>query len=309
MKFIKTLLVFLISSCLTAAPLLSAELEFSTVEGVGGVPLNVVQTGNREGLGLLLIHGFGQGALAFKNQLDSDLAEEFHLVAFDMRGHAASGKPWRKKELVGSEIWGGDVAKVVEATDLKMPVLVGWSFGGFVVIDYLRHYGIDMVAGINLVGSHGGLMPRPIFGSGLKMTEDIKKILENSRMSRSLDPIQNITAARLTAQGFYTPNMNCADKEEQFAFGIMMPSYVRRAMMGRDLNNTDFVANLTLPVLVTRGDSDMVISQQDAEKLLRLLPDGDIANYANAGHLPFFSHPERYNKELAAFTRRANEPR
>jgi len=308
MRFMQIISGFLISSCIMANPLVAAELEFSTVEGVGGIPLNVVQTGNRDGFGILLIHGFGQGALAFKNQLHSDLAEEFHVVAFDMRGHATSGKPWRREDLVGSEIWGGDVAKVVEATNIKRPVLVGWSFGGFVAIDYLRHYGVDSVAGINLVGSHGGLMPRPIFGSGRQMTDAIKKVLDNSRMSRSLDPVDNITAARLTAQGFYTPNMKAADKEEQFAFGIMMPSYVRRAMMGRDLNNTDFVSKLTAPVLLTRGDSDLVISQQDAEKLVGLLPDGDIAYYANTGHLPFFSHPERYNKELAAFTRRVNKP-
>ena len=110
MRFMQIISAFLISSCIVANPLVAAELEFSTVEGVGGIPLNVVQTGNRDGFGILLIHGFGQGALAFKNQLHSDLAEEFHVVAFDMRGHATSGKPWRREDLVGSEIWGGDVA-------------------------------------------------------------------------------------------------------------------------------------------------------------------------------------------------------
>ena len=32
-------------------------------------------------------------------------------------------------------------------------MLVGWSYGGFVICDYVRAYGEDAVAGINLVGA------------------------------------------------------------------------------------------------------------------------------------------------------------
>ena len=56
------------------------------------MPLSVVQTGNGNGSDILFIHGFSQSYLSWQMQLDSDLAKDFHLTAFDLRGHGASGK-------------------------------------------------------------------------------------------------------------------------------------------------------------------------------------------------------------------------
>ncbi|MDX2141979.1 MAG: hypothetical protein SFV19_01375, partial [Rhodospirillaceae bacterium] len=70
-----------------------ADQEFRYVSGHGGVPLNMVRTGNRNGPQILFLHGFAHSYLAFKRQLQSDLAREFDLVACDHRGHGNSGKP------------------------------------------------------------------------------------------------------------------------------------------------------------------------------------------------------------------------
>ena len=37
------------------------------------------------------------------------------------------------------------------ALELKRPVLVGWSYAGRIVEDYLEHYGTARIAGINYV--------------------------------------------------------------------------------------------------------------------------------------------------------------
>ncbi len=277
-----------------------ADLTYSEIEGYGGVPLNVIETGNKNGPGILLIHGFGQASLAFRLQLESDLAENFHIVAFDMRGHGLSGKPWQT-ELVGpSEAWAGDVAAVMAATNLENPVLVGWSYGGFVVSDYLRHFGLDNIAGINLVGSLGGLVPRSPF----PQSDDTTRTMENSRKSRSMVFDENVEASLNTAIGFYTPNMTELDKQAQFAMGLLMPSYVKRAMAARDLDNTDLAADLNIPVLLTRGSRDMVMPANDTEVALNTLPDVSLSFYEDTGHLPFYHHAERYNRELADFVRK-----
>lgn len=280
----------------------NAELTYTEVEGYGGVPINVVETGNKDGLGILLIHGFGQASMAFRLQLESDLAEEFHIVAFDLRGHGLSGKPWQT-ELVGpSEAWAGDVAAVIAATGLENPVLVGWSYGGFVVSDYVRHFGTADIAGINMVGSLGGLVPRSPF----PQTDDVAAIMENSRKSRSLLFDENVDSSLNTAIGFYTPNMTDLDKEAQFAMGVMMPSYVRRAMAARDLDNTDIAQRVGVPVLLTRGSEDLVMPANDTEVALQTLPDAKLSFYEDTGHLPFYHRVDRFNQELAAFVRQVN---
>ena len=277
-----------------------ADLSYSTIEGYGGVPLNVVATGNPDGPGILFIHGFGQASLAFRLQLESNLADDFHLVAFDLRGHGLSGKPWKPDLIQPSQAWAGDVAVVMAVTGLDQPVVVGWSYGGFVVFDYVRHYGTGNITGINLVGSLGGLVPRTPFGQA----EGMEKIIENSRMSRSMMFDENVTSSKKTAIGFHTPNMTEVDKQAQFAMGMMMPSYVRRLMGGRDLDNTDLAKTLDVPVLFTRGSKDLFMPANDTDVALKTLPDSTLSFYDDTGHLPFYHHPERYNRELADFVRR-----
>ena len=294
-------LVYFCSAALFALASSSAqaELAYTEIEGYGGVPLNVIETGNQEGPGILLIHGFGQGSLAFRLQMESGLAADFHIVAFDMRGHGLSGKPWQPEQIAPSEAWAGDVAAVIEATGLEKPVIVGWSYGGFVVSDYLRHYGLDSVSGVNLVGSLGGLVPRSPFPP----SDNVANIMENSRMSRSMVFDENVEASLNTAMGFYTPNMTEQDKQSQFAMGLLMPSYVKRAMAGRDLDNTDLAASLNIPVLLTRGSRDVVMPANDTEVALKALPDVTLSFYDDTGHLPFYHHADRFNQELADFVR------
>ena len=277
-----------------------SDIKYQMIEGYGGVPLNVMTAGDPANPPILFIHGMAQAANAFRLQFESDLVDDFYLVAFDMRGHGLSGKPWQPEMLQPSQPWAGDVAAVMAVTGLEKPVVVGWSYGGFVVSDYVRHYGTDNISGINLVGSLGGLVPRTPF----EETPELKKIMENSARTRSMNLFDNVKAAQNTAAGFYTDNMTQADRDAQVAMGIMIPAYVRRAFIGRNLDNTDIVAQVGVPVLLTRGSEDLVMPANDTEVAMERLPDPEFSLYEDTNHLPFFQRPERYNAELRAFAER-----
>ena len=64
-----------------------------TVEGGGGLRLHVREWGRPDGPPILLIHGRSQNHLCWAPQYDSALADEFRLVAFDLRGHGMSEAP------------------------------------------------------------------------------------------------------------------------------------------------------------------------------------------------------------------------
>jgi len=284
-----------------AAPA-QAEPEFQIIEGYGGVPLNVMTEGDPSKPPILFIHGMAQAANVFRLQFESDLADEFYLVAFDMRGHGLSGKPWDPEMLQPSQPWAGDVAAVIAVTGLEKPVIVGWSYGGYVVSDYVRHYGTDNISGINLVGSLGGLVPRSPF----PQTPEMEKIMENSARSRSMNLFDNVVSAQNTAAGFYTDTMTQMDKDAQVAMGLMIPSYVRRGFIGRDLDNTDIVDRIDVPVLLTRGSEDLVMPATDTEVAMNNLPDPEFSLSPDTAHLPFFQRPDRYNQELRAFAERVH---
>jgi len=116
-----------------------------------GTRIHVVETGNPDGRPILFIHGISQCRLSWDRQLNSDLADDFRLVAMDLRGHGLSERPGAEAYL-DSKLWADDVDAVIRSLDLNHPVLVGWSYGPLVILDYIRHYGEDIIAGVNFVG-------------------------------------------------------------------------------------------------------------------------------------------------------------
>jgi pimeloyl-ACP methyl ester carboxylesterase len=84
-------------------------------------------------------------------QYESALDDEFRLVAYDLRGHGMSEAPLEPEHYTDEKLWADDVAAIIDELRLDRPVLVGWSYGAFVFCDYVRAYGQDREAAINLV--------------------------------------------------------------------------------------------------------------------------------------------------------------
>lgn len=289
----------------SASALSADELTYSTVPGHGGLPLVVVEGGIPDGPEILLVHGFSQSHLSFLRQLTGPLAKEFRLVAFDLRGHGVSPKPWRSEDYAASDVWADDVARVIAAKGLENPVLVGWSYGGFVVVDYLRHYGSGRIAGVNLVGSLGGLVPPAPPPEDID-PEFLKEQQRNSANSRVVDALKNLEAAEFLSRLLSTMNMTEEEHRHAYAMQIMMPAYVRKLMGDRNYDNTDMLARIELPVLLTRGSEDFAMPAAETQTVLSALPEARLSTYPDTGHLPFIQDESRFNEELAAFVRSVN---
>src|SRR3954463_3454306 len=111
-------------------------MEIATVIGGGGTKLHVREWGCRDAPAILFVHGWSQHHLAFRRQLESPLADEFRLVAVDLRGHGMSEVPTDVAAYASEATWAADIAAVIEQRGLVRPVIVAWSYGGYVVSDY-----------------------------------------------------------------------------------------------------------------------------------------------------------------------------
>jgi pimeloyl-ACP methyl ester carboxylesterase len=76
----------------------------------------------------------------------------FHRIAYDLRGHGASDKPLDADRYTTSSFWADDLAAVIQTHNLERPVLVGWSYGGYVIADYVRKFGDAALGGLVFVG-------------------------------------------------------------------------------------------------------------------------------------------------------------
>lgn len=269
---------------------------FRTVEGAGGVPLNVVSVGDPKNPPILLIHGLAQSYLAFEPQFRSALAERFHLVAFDLRGHGNSGKPWERTAYSDAKTWGEDVARVVAALELKRPVILGWSYGTLVAVDYLRTAGADAVAGLVTTGAYGGLTPPP------PMTALPPEFVRIRERQLAPDLEQNYAAARATAPRLTAKPMPQAWLDRTVAIALMLPRAAREGMFMRPLDSRDLLPRLqALPALIVVGGKDTSTPEATARELAKQLPKSRVSVYPEDGHSPFLESPERFNRELLEF--------
>lgn len=284
---------------LVAAGVASSQ-EPETIPGGGGLELAVYEGGNSAGPPIVFIHGFTGNHLAWGEQLSGPLAEDFRLVAFDLRGHGASEKPLEPESYTDSALWAEDLAAVIRARELDRPVLVGWSYGGFVMADYLRAFGTDSIGGLVFVASTTQLGTEEgatFLGEELLaviggvLSPDVATRIESTRAFLRL-----LTARPLDDDVF----------ETTLAGSMMVPAEVRAAMFDRAFDNEELLAGVDVPVLVIQGADDRIVRPSAAERFAGVIPGTEPLLYQGVGHMPFLEDSERFNRDLAEFVRQAH---
>ena len=275
---------------------LAADQKFKpiNVKTPDGLTISAQEWGNPAGPEILFIHGFSQSHLSWIRQVDSDLAKEFRIVTYDLRGHGNSDKPLDAARYRDSKAWGDEVQAVIDAAGLKRPVLVGWSYAGRVISDYLSTHGAGQIAGINFVDAPIKVDPA-LIGDNLK----------NLPLMASEDLLTNITATRTFLHGCFSKQPTADDYETMLAFNMMVLPKVRAGLSGRPLDATEMMSKLKLPVLVTHGAEDRNSRLGAGQYTASVIPGAKLSVYDGIGHSPFYEDAPRFNSELAAFVRAA----
>lgn len=264
------------------------------IEGGGGLPLLVAEGGRVDGPPIILLHGFSQCHLCWYRQFEGRLADRFRLIAPDLRGHGGSAKPEDRAAYSDGRLWAGDLAAAIAALRVERPVIVAWSYGGAVVGDYLRHQGSEGVAGINFVGAVVKLGPDAVSLLGPDLLESTPGLL-------SSDPGKNVVSAHRFVRGTASGPLSRDDHDMALASTMMVPPAVRRLVLGRNENYDAILSGLSLPVLVTAGSSDAMVSPRMADHIAETVPGARLSRYPAVGHAPFLESRDRFDRELAAF--------
>ena len=262
-----------------------------------GLRLHARSWGAHDGPPLLFVHGWSQSDLCWTKQLSGPLADRFRIVTFDLRGHGLSEKPSDPDAYTDGRRWADDLAAVMEQTGLERPVIVAWSYGGYVVSDYLRAHGDAALGGINLVAA--AVVRTPTFdhiGQGL---------LANAGDACALDLATNISAVQRFLRACTAQRISDDEWGAALAWNMVVPPQVRAALFDRRIDGRDALARTSVPVLVTHGRDDAIVLPTMTEEVLRVLPTATPSWYDGVGHMPFWEAPERFDRELAVFAERA----
>src|SRR5262245_7068383 len=270
-------------------------MKIHSVKGGAGINLHVREYGNPSGIPILFIHGWSQSHLCWSKQFESSLKNDAQMIAVDLRGHGMSDAPVEMDQYTDGDKWADDVEAVIDELALDRPILVGWSYGGYIISDYVRRKGQDKISGINFVAAAVVLGPKafgPLVGPGF---------LENAPGASQNDLPTNIAAMRRFVRACIVKPVSQDDFEEILAFNMVVQPDVRGAMTQRELDFAPLLERITVPVLVTQGRADTVVLPAMADYILKHCKTAEASWYDGVGHAPFLEEALRFNAELNRF--------
>lgn len=301
MRYLLGLFLVLISSWAHADA-----LRTDMVEGGGGLPIAVTTAGPAGAPRIVFVHGFLGSTLNWHKQLQSDLAEEFHLTALDMRGHGSSAKPWQAEHYLDMQLWADDIRAALAAggggagTGAGKPLLVAWSYGGHFVLDYVRYYGTDAIGGIVFVSSNAGFVPRP----ESPMTPEREQQIARSTSANAVTIMEWTQGyLDLITGGGELPS---AEMDMLRASAMMTPHYVRTFNREHRSDNSDLIEAVDVPVLFVIGGKDILANREQIDSIAARLPQAEVSVYADSGNMPFWFDAAKFNAHIAEYARSLN---
>ena len=265
-----------------------------TATSPDGVRLSVHEWGNADGPPLLFVHGFSQSHRAFLKQAHGELAKDFRIIAFDLRGHGASDKPRDEAAYTDGRRWADDVAAVIQTCRLQRPFLIGWSMGGRVVSQYLDVHGDDRLTGLVFVGSRTVVTPdRSFLGPGAAM-------LAAMQVS---DPRQSAIATEAFLRECFHPPPDPAEFAELLKDNLLTPPWARAGAQRWPGQFDAALSRVIVPTLVVHGTQDRIIQPAAAEYTAQIIAHATLAWIEGAGHMPFIERASEIDARLKAFAR------
>ncbi|MDR6597013.1 alpha/beta fold hydrolase [Saccharothrix longispora] len=257
----------------------------TTLLGAEGVRLSVRESGPEAAPAVVLVHGWAQSGEVWPAY------PALRTYAVDLRGHGSSDVP--DGGYRDPAVWAADLAAVLDHVG-RPAVLVGWSYGGLVITDYLARRGADRVAGVVLVGAITDLgRDRPGGATGPVMRRALPDALSD-------DPDVAVPALARFCRD-QAPGLPGEVVQRLLGTALRVPPRVRRELFRRDVDGSAVWKGLDRPTLVVHGTADEVVDPAAGEHAAALIPGADLRRYERTGHAPFLERPERFAADLAGF--------
>ena len=238
---------------------------------------------------VLLIHGFPLDSSMWELQFQ-DIGDLTRLIAPDLRGHGMS-------ETTAQYDMGqlaADCAGLIDSMGIQRPIVVcGLSMGGYVALEFYRRYP-ERVAGLILAATRAGADSE----AGKKGRDEmITAVSQNGS-----EAIANVMLPK-----FFTPQTLAEDEELISYVNEIMLNNSPEGMIGaltamkERADSTDLLAEIAVPTLIIHGEEDQLIPLSEAEAMLNVIEDAELAILADAGHLPNLEQPEAFNEAVIEF--------
>ena len=223
----------------------------------------------------------------------------YRCIAHDRRGHGRSSQPWNGNDM---DTYADDLAKLVEALDLKNAIHVGHSTGGGEVARYIGRHGTKRVAKAVLIGAVPPLMLKTAANpGGLPM-----EVFDQIRAGVVADRSQFWKDLSMPFYGYNRPGAKISEGvRESFWLQGMMAGFPASYFCIKAFSETDLTEDLKkfdVPTLILHGDDDQIVPiARLGPAFFQVIKKATLKVYKGAPHGMCTTHKDQVNEDLLAF--------
>ncbi|MBW4675745.1 MAG: alpha/beta hydrolase [Desmonostoc geniculatum HA4340-LM1] len=270
-----------------------------------GVKLHYVTQG--EGPLMLMLHGFPEFWYSWRHQIPK-FAQDFKVVAIDLRGYNDSDKPAEQSAYVMDEFI-KDVEGVIKGLGDEKCVLVGHDWGGAIAwsFAYAHPETIERLIILNLPHpakfAQGLRTPQQLLRSYYMFIFQLPWIPELLLQSSDYQAIETVFKGTAVNKNAFTQADINAYKDAAAKRGALtaMLNYYRNIFGQRILNPNWGI--LEVPTLMIWGENDIALGKELTYDTAAYVKDFQIKYITNCGHWVQQEQPELVNQYMAEFLR------
>ena len=271
-------------------------------QGADGISLVADVGGPEEAPTVILAHGGGQTRHSWSGAMQRLIDEGYHVINFDARGHGESD--W---------VSDGDYSLRAQASDLQMltatasgPVaLVGASMGGASSLYAVGHHLVRSVRALILVD----IVLRPAAAG----VEKIRKFMTANpdgfaTLEEAADAVAAYNPERPRPSDPKGLRKNLRLRDDGRLYWHWDPRMLAVSPSTEPPARTEELIaasrGVTIPTLVIRGGHSDIVDDEGIAEMLRLVPQTEIYNVADAGHMVAGDRNDAFNTGAISFLRR-----
>ena len=264
---------------------------------------------------VLLIHGNMTSSKHWDVLID-ELDDDFKVIAVDLRGFGESSYVSPIQQI---KDFSDDINHFVSVLDLQDFAIIGWSKGGAVAMEYCADYPgrctkLVLLAsastrgypfyGVNVLGVYGRLCTY----------EEIKREpTKTIPIQHAYDTGNQVFLKVIWNSSIYTQNKPEPCKYEEYIDDMMTQRNLAEVYHSLNIFNISSkhnglvegngkVSAITIPVLVLRGDKDLVVTEQMTKEIIEDLGSNAIyKELMGCGHSPLIDNLHLLNEEIQAY--------
>lgn len=257
------------------------------------MPLSIKKYGDPKNEAIIFLHGF-LGSQDDWKEIISELDKEFYCVAIDLPGHGSSINISTPLEN-GFDYCNHLIENAINQLQLKKYILVGYSLGGRIALNYLKDKKDLNLKGLILESAHFGLV---------SSVEKNQRLKHDERWAK-LFAIQNIEFT--LSQWYQQKIFDDLTEDEQYDliqkrkhnYGVYLANMLLSTSLSKQENNLETLKNNKLPTIYICGEKDQKYCKLSEQ--LNGIETLKLAQFEGAGHNVHQYNPLKYAKYIKEF--------